>query len=112
MNMMEGKFWLDVVQWVVTLGLAFTVWLRKPGTDAGLAVARLKDDMDNRLSAHSQRLTEIEAHMEHMATSEALMQLEGTVKQVVERTAGIDERLKTMRDTLARIETFLLNQSR
>lgn len=110
--MMEGKFWLDVVQWVVTLGLAFTVWLRKPGTDAGLAVHKLKDDMDTRLSAHSQRLIEIEAHMEHMATSEALMQLEGTVKQVVERTAGIDERLKTMRDTLARIETFLLNQSR
>jgi len=111
MNSLDSKFWLDVAHWIGTVGLAFTIWLRKPGTDAGLAVTALKADMDARFNTHTQRLTEIEVHMEHMATSEALMQLEGTVKQIGERTAGIDERLKTVSVTLGRIETFLLNKS-
>lgn len=108
MNFSE-KFWFDVAQWLCTIALAITVWLRKPGTDAGLAVLALKADVDTRLNAYAQRLTEIEAHMKHMATSEKLMELEGSVKQLNERTVGIDERLKTMREVLARIETYLLN---
>lgn len=109
MNFSEGKFWFDVAQWICTIALAVTVWLRKPGTDAGLAVNALKADVDLRLNAYAQRLTEIEAHMKHMATSEKLMELEGSVKQLNERTMGIDERLKTMRETLVRIESFLLH---
>lgn len=105
----DNRFWLDLVQWLVTLGLAITVWLRKPGEDAGKAVDALRADHDQRLHQHGQRLTEIEAHMEHMPTTEDLKELEGTVKEIGERTAGIADGMGTMRATLARIETFLLH---
>jgi hypothetical protein len=108
--MFEGlKPWLDLVQWVFTVALGLFVWLRKPGEDAGAAVATLRADHDQRLHQHAARLTEIEAHMEHMPTSEELKELEGTVREIGQRTAGIADSMTTMRATLARIETYLLH---
>lgn len=110
MNWSENKFYLDIVQWLVTLALATTVWLRKPGTDAGLAVNRLRADVDLLLNAYTQRLTEIEAHMKHMATSEQLAQLSGTVMRIDERTQATDNALDHLRIQLNRIEDYLRNR--
>lgn len=110
MNWSENKFYFDLVQWLVTLALVITVWLRKPGTDAGLAVAALKVDVDERMGNHAQRLTQIEAHMQHMATSEAMSKIDGMVKQLSSRIDGQALQLQTIGATLARIETFLLNR--
>lgn len=108
MNITDPRFWLDMVQWLITLLLAFTVWLRKPGHDAGMAVDMLRNDLDKRMQGHSERLTDIEAHMEHMPTSAELEELKGTLKETSQRVAGIADGLGTMRQTLSRIETFLL----
>ena len=109
MNSIDIRFWLDLSQWLLMMVLAVTVWLRKPGHDAGEAVQALRIDLDKRLQGHSERLTEIEAHMEHMPTSEELEELKGTVKETGQRVAGIADGMSTMRNTLTRIETFLLN---
>lgn len=121
MNLTEAKFWLDVVQWAVTVALAVSVWLRKPGTDAGKAVEALKQAVGERFDAHrelhaaemrrqGERITEIEAHMEHMPTSEELRVLEGTVKQIAERTQGMSDRMTGITATLNRIEHHLLSR--
>ena len=109
MNWGENKFYLDLAQWAVTICLAVSVWLRKPGTDAGIAVASLRHEVDEVIADHRQRLIKIETHLQHMATSEALGALGGTVQQLSERTAGLTEQLRIMRSTLDRIEQFLLN---
>lgn len=105
----DNKFWLDLVQWLVTLALAVSVWLRKPGEDAGRAVAELREDVDARMQGHTARLTEIEAHMEHMPTDEELAKLEGSIQTLDERTKGMADRMAVMAASLQRIETYLLS---
>ncbi len=109
MNWTDPRFWTDLIQGLVTAALAVSVWLRKPGEDAGRAVAELRDDVDAQLKGHAERLTEIEAHMEHMPTDEELVKLEGAIKQLDERTRGMAERVAHMAAALQRIETYLLN---
>ena len=109
MNLAESKFYLDLVQWLVTLALAVTVWLRKPGKDAGQAVLAMRKELDEVIADHRQRLIKIETHLSHMATSEALGALGGTVQKLIERASGLNEQMRVMRTTLDRIEQFLLN---
>lgn len=106
--MLEPRFLLDGAQWLVTLGLAFSVWLRKPGTDAAQAVRDLAHMTDERLSEHAGRLASIETHMEHMPTKEELIKLEGLVGAINERTQNSAEAIRIMRVQLNRIEDFLL----
>lgn len=106
--MLEPRFVLDLVQWLVTLGLAFTVWLRKPGTDAAQAVRDLADMTEDRLSAHASRLASIETHMKHMPTTDELIKLEGLVGQINERSQNAAEAIRNVRVQLNRIEDFLL----
>lgn len=110
MNWTDPRFWADLVQGLVTAALAVSVWLRKPGEDAGRAVAELREDVDTQLKGHSERLTEIEAHMEHMPTDEELVKLEGAIKQLDERTKGMATQIGAMAGQLQRIETYLLNK--
>lgn len=110
MNLGENKFYLDLMQWVVTIALAVSVWLRKPGTDAGLAVAALRKEVDAVIDDHQQRLIRIEIQLSHMATSEALAKLDGTVQQLTERTAGLAEQLRGIRAALDVIQQFLLSK--
>lgn len=91
-------------------GLTVIVWLRKPGEEAGMAVEKLRQEHADEYGQVNNRLTAIETEIQHMPTSEELAQLEGTVKQINERTAAQSEQLKTMSATVSRIETYLLNQ--
>lgn len=104
--------WIGLVLVLWNCGLSAALWLRKPGNDAAVAVGVLRDDMDERLKAQASQITEIRAHMEHMPTNEELMQLEGTVKQINERTTGLADNMATVRASLHRIEDFLLRERR
>jgi len=91
------------------IGLTVTVWLRKPGEDAGAAVETLSDELKQAIHLHAQRLSQIETHMEHMPSSEELAKLEGTVMEINARTEAQSEQLRTVSAALTRIETYLLN---
>lgn len=110
MSVDEIKTWLLILIAVWTAVLSIIVWLRKPGEDAGAAVGKLREETADQFGEVNTRLTAIETEMQHMPTSEELAQLEGTVKQIDERTAAQSEQLKTMAATVSRIETYLLNQ--
>lgn len=98
---------LDIAQWLVTLGLAVSVWLRRPGNDALGAVALLKTDLDTRLQAQSVRLVSIETHLEHLPSIEDLGDLKSLIKQLTERSEGAAETMRNLRKQLDRIEDFL-----
>lgn len=89
-------------------GLTLFVWLRKPGEDAAAAVSKLRTDHGEELAGVNTRLTAIETEISHMPTSEELAQLEGTVKQINERTAAQSEQIKAVAATVSRIESYLL----
>lgn len=91
-------------------GLTIAMWLRKPGVDAGAAVESLRKAHGDQLAVVVQRLVSIETDMRHMPTSEELAQLEGTVKQIAERTEAMTDNMSTVRTQLNRIENYLLDK--
>ena len=104
----EIKTWMLVILGLWSAGLSIVVWLRKPGEDASSAVKDLRDEITAELGQVNSRLTKIETEIEHMPTSEELAELEGTVKQINERTAAQSEALKAVASAVARIENYLL----
>jgi hypothetical protein len=105
---MDPKTLSDWAQWLAMGVISLVVWLRKPGEDAQHSVDTLRADVDERINGHMKRLVEVETHMRHMPTSEELAKLEGTVKQIDERSAALAEAIGQLRIQLNRIESFLL----
>lgn len=105
----DWKFWLDLLQWVVTLAVALSLWLRKPGESAGKAVDELREQHASQLSDHRNRITALETHMEHMPDEGEFRTLEGQVKEIGQSLQGIRDSLEPIRKTLSRIEDFLLH---
>jgi hypothetical protein len=112
MNFDNVRDWigLGVVLW--NCGLTAVLWLRKPGEAAAVAVDALRDDVDGKLKKQAEQITEIRAHMEHMPTNEELKELEGTVREINERTTGLARNMDTVRASLTRIEDWLLRERR
>lgn len=108
----EPGFWLQVALVAWNFVLTAALWLRKPGEDAARAVDALRDDMDKRLKDAGAQITEIRAHMEHMPSNDELLRLEGAVREVNERTAGLHRNIDTMNSSLRRIEDYLLRDRR
>lgn len=103
-----ARDWIGLLIVLWNSGLTAAIWLRKPGTDAGLAVDRMRVDFDLRINSLTAQITEIRTHMSHMPDSEELAALEGTVKQINERTSSLADGVVTIRASLGRIEDYLL----
>lgn len=101
-------YW-NIAQSLVTAALVVTVWLRKPGEDAGKAVAALRQDIAARDANLSVRLTRVETEMRQMPSDAELIRLEGAVKEGTARTEGLTEAVSTIRVQLNRIENYLLS---
>lgn len=108
MDIRQVNDWLTLVLVLWSTGLTIAVWLRKPGVEAAAALAALKEEARARADALAHRVTTLEERVQHMPTSDELADLEGTVKAIDERTAGLAEAIGTIRTQLSRIETFLL----
>ena len=106
----DPKFWLELLHWACTVLLATAIWLRKPGVEAGVAVAALEAKHGQQLAEHSKQLALHEERMQHMPTSEELAELEGTVKTIAAQMEGLGESMGTVRLQLNRIETYLLDR--
>jgi len=109
MNADEIKTWATValVLWNVLLTVA--LWLRKPGEDAGQAVADLRTAHGREIADVRNDVTQIQTQLEHTATKEDLADLAGTVKQINERTVQMAESSRSTSATVSRIENYLLN---
>lgn len=97
---------LQILFSLVTFAIALAAWLRKPGEDAKSA---LQTHISTEHAGLREKVMTIEERIRHMPTSDELAELEGTVKKVEERTAGLNEGLLQVRKQLDRIENFLLN---
>ncbi len=102
--------------WVV--GLTVFMWLRKPGLDAaaGLkgmeeefrdALKRERAETERELRSHALKLADIQAHMEHMPSSEEMAELRGQVNGISERLAGVSVLVKQTHDSVESISRFL-----
>jgi len=108
----EPGFWLQLAIVVWNCGLTGALWLRKPGQDAAVAVEALRIDVDGKFDSQNKTIAEIQTNMRHMPSNEDLAKLEGTVKEINERTVGLTRNMDTVRASLTRIEDFLLRGGR
>ena len=104
--------WLNAALVLWNAGLTLTLWLRKPGADAGAAVRALEADQRVKHGELNNRVITLEERVRHMPTSDELSELEGTVRAINERTEGLAEAIGTVRTTLNGIETFLLHDNK
>jgi hypothetical protein len=111
MTFESAQGWLQFAIVLWNTGLTAAIWLRKPGTDAGMAVDRMRVDFDIRINNLVAQIAEIRSHMSHMPDSEELAALEGTVKQIHERTSSLADGMGTVRASLTRIEDYLLRNA-
>jgi len=105
----EIKTWSTVALGLWNICLTVALWLRKPGEDAGHAVAELRAAHSREIAEMRDDVTRIETQLEHTATKEDLSDLAGTVKQINERTVQMAESSRSTSAAVARIEQYLLN---
>lgn len=92
MDFLDLEFLLSVGQTIAIVLL----WLRKPGQDAMQRV----EYVDGRVDV-------IEERLKHMPSTDDLTELEGTVRAISAQIGGMEDTVKTTRNTVQRIEDFL-----
>lgn len=101
------KLLLDGLQWLLTVGVAVTVWLRKPGEDAMNAVLALEKEIRQRVGDTTDRLTKIEVDLRHMPTSDDIGELKGSFRTLEERTRNLADGIDGVRAALLRMDQWL-----
>lgn len=107
----DGRFWLDLVQSVVMLGLFVFVWLRKPGEDAKKRLAEIEALTDGRLVTLEGDMRVIKEKMVHLPSKEELIELEGRLATLLAHIDGLRVSVDITRGSVARIEDFLRSKS-
>lgn len=123
MDALDYKFWWNVALTVATGLIAVLTWVRKPGEDAGRAIAKLERTMNTKhaelkelMSAQIAELrndeTRLEERMSHMPSGDEVAELAGDVKAIKAQITGMSDRQTVQGVTLGRIEQYLLNRGR
>ena len=110
---------IGVISLVLNGGLAWLVWVRKPGEEASRAVQstteRVADllrqhqaELERRLQDQHGRISELEVTVRHMPSADEVRRLDGLVKVIDERTTGMQEGMRGMRASLGRIESWIV----
>jgi hypothetical protein len=107
----DGRFWLDLVQSVVMLGLFVFVWLRKPGEDAKKQLAAIEQQTGERLVSLETDVKVIKERMVHIPSKEELAELEGRLATLLAHIDGLRVAVDITRGSVARIEDFLRSRT-
>ena len=103
---------LVIVHTLALIAIGITLWLRKPGEDAGAAVVALRTEVLGLHAAMNTRQATLEERLRHMPDSEELTDLKGKVNTIAAQNTAQSERLSVMTTQLTRIENYLLDSKR
>jgi hypothetical protein len=97
------KLGIDLVQWLVMIALSISVWLRKPGEDAKLAVNELAE----RFGELETDLRVVEKAIEHLPTRVEFGAIATEIATVKSDNRAQTELLRTVQQQLNRIDDYL-----
>lgn len=86
------------------------LWLRKPGQDATAEIAKFKTSAAEADGVLKGRLDVLEERVSHMPTSEELANLKGEMHGLSAQLTSLNNQMLPLRQSLDRVETFLLNE--
>lgn len=90
-NWDAAKFWLDVIQWVITIVVGVALWIRTGRNQNRTAVTELE-----------RRVLTIEEHLKHAPTHEDIAKLQS-------QYSALDSKLDRVTNTVDRIHDYLMN---
>ena len=90
MNYEAWRFWIDILQTVLTAAVGVYVWLVTRTRVNAARISKMEDDLDARLDGHDRRLTRIEGAVEHGPTRDDLGRIHTRIDEVAAAIARIE----------------------
>ncbi|MEW5683006.1 MAG: DUF2730 family protein [Pseudomonadota bacterium] len=95
-NYAELKFWFDVLQWLVTIGLGFWVWISRAPRENKQAIAELEARL-NKSEAEQEKL---QVRLEYLPTKEELHQMGKELSGLASKLDSSAGRMKAIENKL------------
>ena len=104
----EFKLAFQILQFAITLGLAFYVHLTNKDKATNTRIAKLEEDITIEVNRHRERITRIEVHVEKAPTNADLANLHEKINQVSSCVKRLEGDFGGAKHTLDLIHEFLM----
>jgi len=104
------RFWIDILQAVLTAAVGLYVWIVNRTRVNAARIRKLEDDIDSRLDDHGDRITAVEAAVEHGPSREDLSRIHARLDEVASVVARIEGENKATARNVALIHQHLLER--
>ena len=108
MNIEDLKFGFQVLQFLMTGGVAFYVYMSNKDKVTNERITRLEDEVDSNIKTHSERISRLEVLIDQTPTHEDLSDIHGKVNQVSDCVSRLEGQFSGAKHTLDLIHEFLM----
>lgn len=112
MDWTAAKFWLDFINFILTLAIGLYVYIATRHRVTNERIGEMERDVDTKLDLHSDRLARLETAMERAPTHEDLKRIHERIDQAVKELAAIGGEFKGVAKALQLIQQHLIDRSR
>lgn len=110
MDYEQLTFWMAAINMLGVVGAVIYTWIATSDKDNSQHIKAVEEAMTRKIVEHSSRLDRVETSLEHIPTQQELAELQGDMKSVKTAQDAIREDFRTVRQSLNRIEDFLLKR--
>jgi Sec-independent protein translocase protein TatA len=101
---------LSAVNILLTLVMAFVMWMRKPGEDAGKSIESFKGEVSTMMNSQSERISRIEEQLKHIPTNDELQRLDGSLREANARIEAVGHNQQRLLNQMDLIQRFLMEK--
>ncbi len=101
------KFAFDVIQTLVTLGIAFYVWILSKYKVNADKIAQLEDNHNNEINDIRNQLTRLDTAIKHMPNKDSMYNLHNRLNKQSEQLNRMEGEMKGMTDNTSMIIKLL-----
>jgi hypothetical protein len=106
------KIWVDIAQFLITGGIGIYIYLLNKGDAINTRLSSIEDAHDKRLDNHQERLSAVEATIEHLPTHNELAELREDVAGLKADMGGQTALLIRLEKTVSRISDWLIDRAK
>lgn len=104
----EFKLAFQILQFAITLALAFYVHLTNKDKATNTRIAKLEEDITDEVNGHSSRIARIEVHIEKVPTHADMANIHEKINQVSSCVKRLEGDFSGAKHTLDLIHEFLM----
>lgn len=104
------RFWIDILQALLTAGIGVYVWLVNRTRVNAARIRKMEDDIDGRLDDTEHRLTKVETAVEHGPSRQDLGKIHKRLDEVAQTVSRIEGENHAMARNIDLIHQHLLER--